>query len=220
VILIPAHNEEKSLGTVLHRLQRYQSKDRVVVVNSCSTDQTAQIAAEWGAIVIDAPEIGYWNALCCGYRYALEQNEPFVVQMDADGQHPPHVLPRITAELQQRDSLTWVVGSRYNTGTAMSVERKLAQQFFSRLLLQRTGIHLRDVSSGFWGLSSDVIQILLDYPGQTADVVLRLYAIQQGVKIVEIPCAMEERLQGSSMHSGLTSMKYFYRIFQDLRSIS
>ena len=84
----------------------------VVVVNGC-TDETAAVAFDAGARVIESAP-GYGNALLSGYRYALGLPAlPWVVQMDADGQHPAASVPQLVDALERADA---VVGSRLARG--------------------------------------------------------------------------------------------------------
>ena len=85
----------------------------VVVVVNGTTDDTAEVAAAAGATVLHA-DPGYGTALLAGYRHALSSPDTaWVIQMDADGQHPAAAIPRLRAALADHDV---VIGSRFAPG--------------------------------------------------------------------------------------------------------
>jgi len=86
-IVIPAYNEEESIGDVLKQLAglREDISARVIVVDDGSADRTAAIAQEAGVDVIRHPRNkGYGAALKSGIR---EADTEYVLTMDADGQY-------------------------------------------------------------------------------------------------------------------------------------
>lgn len=220
MILIPAHNEEDSLPTVLEGVLRYAPKEEIIVVDSCSTDKTALIAEDFGAKVLGASQKGYWNALVCGYSYAIEKKADYLIQLDADGQHPPSAIPRLRYQLLHTPNTDWIIGSRKNTGSYMPLERRIVQKILSGWVLQKTRHDFGDISSGFWALNHRTLQILQNYPYQNADILIRIYGLQQGLQIMELPVPMEERKSGQSMHSRLTAGFYVLELIREWRKFN
>ena len=213
LVLIPVYNEEESLGAVISLVQFHCPDVDILVVNSQSTDNSVAIAQASKARVVDASEPGYWPALCTGYRYALNNKYTQVVQLDGDGQHPSQAIPRFFEGLHRA---SWVIGSRYNTGTYMPLSTQIAQRILTRWVHKKTGVQLTDISSGMWGINTDAIQMLLTYKGETADAAIRLFALRSGLNILEIPVPMEERRTGQSMHHGLSSLVNFTKTVVDI----
>ena len=201
LILLPTHDEEQTLGSVISQVQFHCPWADVVVIDSNCTDNSIAIASSMGVPVIVADKAGYWEALKTGYRYALDNKYDHALQIDSDGQHPCSAIPRILTALDGND---WVIASRIGTGTEMSCAERAAHAAFSGVLRLNTGVTITDVSSGMWGLSRKCMRTLLNYPFDTADVALRLFGIQQGLQISEIPVAMSSRKAGQSMHVGLS----------------
>lgn len=86
-VLITAHNEENYIGNVLTSLEAQtvaRSSFDVVVVDNASSDRTAEIAKNWGAIVVSEPKKGIPFALNCGYSYIQNASYDWVLQTDAD----------------------------------------------------------------------------------------------------------------------------------------
>lgn len=109
-VVIPALNEEASLGLVLGDLPGEWLRE-VVVVDNGSDDATAQIAADCGARVVAEPRRGYGSACLRGLE-ALSGDPPeIVVFVDADYSDSPGELPRVVAPILE-EGVDLVVGSR------------------------------------------------------------------------------------------------------------
>src|SRR5881394_1086849 len=91
LLLIPALNEQHSIGEVV-RAAKARIAD-ILVVDDGSSDLTQAAAAAAGAIVLRLEtNMGKGEALKVGFRYALEHDCDWVVTMDGDGQHDPEDL--------------------------------------------------------------------------------------------------------------------------------
>ena len=96
---MPAHNEADDVGRVIREI-RACCDYPVVVVDDASTDETAAVARDAGAIVIPLVyQLGAWGAIQAGMRYARGRGCKYVLTMDADGQHEAAMLPRLVAAL-------------------------------------------------------------------------------------------------------------------------
>ncbi|MBP7121251.1 MAG: glycosyltransferase family 2 protein, partial [Methanolinea sp.] len=92
IAVIPAYNEEPTIGTVV--LQTRVHVDHVIVVDDGSNDDTARVATLAGAEVIQNPvNLGKAQALMKGFDRAKEYNPLAVVMLDADFQHNPAEIP-------------------------------------------------------------------------------------------------------------------------------
>lgn len=112
-IVMPAHNEERSIGGVLDAL-RAEGWTNVIVVDDGSRDLTAEIARSKGAIVISHPKnMGLGAALRTGLGAARERGADRVVTFDADGQHDPKAVGRL---LDALDGADIVIGIRQHLG--------------------------------------------------------------------------------------------------------
>ena len=94
LIVMPAFNEEASVGDVIREAFRELPGISILVVNDGSKDDTTRVAREAGALVAALPfNLGVGGAMRCGFRFALAHGYRNVVQVDADGQHDPAELP-------------------------------------------------------------------------------------------------------------------------------
>lgn len=143
-VVIPARNEQSSVGRVVARVREVLPLAEVLVVDDGSTDATAEAAAAAGARVVTHPRgLGNGAAIKSGARAATGE---LLVFMDADGQHDPGDIPRLLAALNEGYDM--VVGARSRDGQA-NAGRALANGFYNRFASWMTGYRIEDLTSGF-----------------------------------------------------------------------
>lgn len=113
-IIIPALNEEKSIGKVLEEI-RHPEVRNIIVVNNGSTDRTAEVARANGAVVLDQPLKGYGWACLKGIAHANNESQPadVIVFMDADHSDYPEEIELLISPFRTRN-VDLVIGSREN----------------------------------------------------------------------------------------------------------
>jgi glycosyltransferase involved in cell wall biosynthesis len=206
-ILIPAYNEAPRIAAVIRDSQRALPGAAVLVVDGGSTDDTVRIATGLGAAVIQQPGSGYADALRAGYRHLSGVDA--IIQLDADGQHPPEVLPRMLQALQ---GANWVIGSRSGTGSPGPLSRRLGNAALSLAVWAASGQRIGDVTSGLWALDAQAMRAFASgFPEDVADANVRVMAARAGLRIAELPVMMDERDSGRSMHDGLSGVVNFQR---------
>ena len=207
--LIPAHNEAHSIVSVLVRLRRVLPDLDLLVVDDGSTDGTGELARESGAQVLRKEQGGYASALRAGYQHLLSQSVEQVIQLDADGQHPPEAAPRLLAYL---DEANWVVGSRANTRSPAPFVRRVGNAALASAVRNLVQVPLWDVTSGFWALDKQALRVFAaHFPKDVADANIRVLAARKGLRIREHSVQMEARLAGDSMHDGLSGFSNWGR---------
>jgi glycosyltransferase involved in cell wall biosynthesis len=215
VLIIPAYNEAGTLRDVLARVVEADSGCEVVVVDDGSRDGTGDIAACAGATVLRHPfNLGYGAALQTGYKYALERDAALVVQMDADGQHDPAQIRELAAGIRSGD-YDLVVGSRFieTTGYQMGLLRSIGRKVFSALA-RLAGLRVSDPTSGFQGMNRRVLDLYARdfFPTDYPDVDVLLTAFRYGLRVGEHPVRMAETSRASTLHGGLRSVYYVYKM--------
>ena len=193
IILIPAHNEQDTVGAVVQRI-RQTGGWPVVVIDDCSTDHTALVARAAGATVLPlAIQLGAWGATQTGLRYALAGGYSAAVTVDADGQHDPAGIPDLLAPLAAGEADV-VIGA---FPARASRNLRWAWAYF-RLL---TGLRIEDITSGFRAYGATAIAVLasreaslLDYQ----DVGVLLILRREGLRLAEAPVGMNPRTAGRS----------------------
>lgn len=111
-VVIPAFNEENSVGKVVRDIPKNLVRD-IIVVNNASTDQTEKSAREEGAIVLKEPVQGYGRACLKGIGYVEDKAEPpeIVVFLDADYSDYPEEIEQLIEPIIQ-NKYDMVIGSR------------------------------------------------------------------------------------------------------------
>jgi glycosyltransferase involved in cell wall biosynthesis len=203
LVVIPARNEAATIGALLQGL-RAAGYAQVLVVDDLSDDGTGDIARAGGAMVLrPVLGMGAWGGMQTGIRYGRREGFECVVTMDADGQHEVDELPAL---LQARKNADVVIGAFPQRA---SRARRIAWGWFRAL----TGLGLTDLTSGFRCYSGAALKVLasseatlFDYQ----DVGTLLLLRRAGVRIVEVPVQMNERVAGKSriFNSWLTVGRY------------
>ena len=113
-VIIPAFNEEKSIAKVIDEIPSIVQE--VVVVNNCSTDQTALVAKKAGATVLIENNKGYGYACLKGIEYLAKKNHPpdIVVFLDGDFSDFPRELIKVVQPIIAQE-VDFVVGARVKT---------------------------------------------------------------------------------------------------------
>ena len=109
-VIIPAFNEEQSIGLVVSEIPR-DLVSEVVVVNNNSTDNTKKTAEEAGATVLDETFQGYGAACLTGIEYFKEKNYDIIVFLDGDYSDYPSEIADILFPITNEDC-DFVLGSR------------------------------------------------------------------------------------------------------------
>ncbi|RMF23066.1 MAG: glycosyltransferase family 2 protein [Deltaproteobacteria bacterium] len=216
LVVIPAFDEERSIGEVIDRVREHAGGFDILVVDDCSGDQTGAVARRHGATVVRHPfNLGYGCALQTGYRWALRHGYDLVVQMDGDGQHDGADVPVVARPILE-GTADVVYGSRFHEGSTyrMGLLRRIGSRWFAWLVRILTGVAISDPTTGFQGLSARVLELYTtaafptDYPD--ADMIVLLS--RRGLRIAEVPVRMHERPESPSMHSGLRVLYYVYKM--------
>jgi glycosyltransferase involved in cell wall biosynthesis len=111
-IIIPAYNEEKSIVHVLRDIPKAHVRN-ILVCNNASTDRTAEVAAENGAIVVNQPQRGYGNACLAGMDFVAKTaiKPDIIVFLDGDySDYPEELLLLIAPIIDKKADM--VIGSR------------------------------------------------------------------------------------------------------------
>lgn len=110
-VIIPAYNEEQSIGKVISDIPKIVSE--VIVVDNNSTDSTSEVAKKAGATVLFENKKGYGFACLKGIEYiSKEIKKPdIIVFLDGDYSDYPEELTKIVAPIIE-DNIDFVLGAR------------------------------------------------------------------------------------------------------------
>lgn len=146
-VVVPAFNEAQTIGQVVFalRAEGYSA----VVVDDGSTDRTAEIAEDGGAIVLrHSLNLGQGGALQTGIQFCLRCDAGFICTFDADGQHRVEDIARLWTRLAS-EKYDIIMGSRF-LGSAEQIpfSRKLLLKLAVLFTRCHSGLKLTDTHNG------------------------------------------------------------------------
>jgi hypothetical protein len=153
-VVIPCHNEEEGIRTVLAQMPPLV--DEVVVVDNASTDRTAEVARALGARVVAESRKGYGRAYKTGFAHA---EGDVIVTMDGDGTYPPDSIPLLLYVLIE-ERLDFITARRWysRSGESKSPIRLLGNAILSGTMMCLFFKFIIDSQSGMWVFRRDVLR--------------------------------------------------------------
>jgi glycosyltransferase involved in cell wall biosynthesis len=208
LVVVPAYNEQACIADVVGRVRAAVPGAAVLVVDDGSHDNTSAVARATGARVATLPfNIGVGGAMRTGFRHALREGYTAVVQVDGDGQHDPHCIPRLLEALETHDV---AVGSRFGSGHdyAVAGPRHWAMRGLARGMsaLMRTPID--DATSGFRAAGPRAIRVFAEhYPAEYLGDTLETLVIarKSDLRVTQVPVTMRHRTTGRPSHGAARS---------------
>ncbi|MCM8765174.1 MAG: glycosyltransferase family 2 protein [Candidatus Omnitrophica bacterium] len=187
VVLIPAHNEEKTIGKLISQVKKIIPK--VYVVDDGSTDNTSPVAQQNGAIVIRHQQcLGKGAALKTGFNHIQDLQFDVVLTMDGDGQHSVLDLPVFLDAIEKKKMAGIIVGKRTIKGTNMPFIRRITNLSMSILISLLALQWIPDSQNGFRAIRTNVLKgmplVTCHFETET-EILLR--ASWKGVKIASVP---------------------------------
>lgn len=208
--IVPAHNEEKNIGSVVRSL--FNHVDKIVVVDDCSNDRTFETAFELGVTVL-RHEInrGQGAALQTGHEYALQTGADYVVHFDGDDQFcAEDILPALEKLKESKADI--LLGSRFlGIESNMPWFKKHILHPLSRLVNKIfTKLKLSDVHNGFRILNRNALEkIIITQDGMAHATEIPALVKKHNLRYMEHPVRVVYHEYGQSVPGGL-------RILRDL----
>jgi glycosyltransferase involved in cell wall biosynthesis len=218
LVIIPAYNEQDSIGKVLLDLKKHFNAIDILVVNDGSTDQTNNLVEGLKVKIISHPiNCGVGAAISTGFQYAISNGYKQIITMDADGQHDTISLNLILNELKQKDL---VIGERNWESFNTSFIKTKAVRLLVKILQLTEGINVQDPTSGYRGFTISAAKVLYNSIGAEylADTVLLLIdAKKAGLTYGCVQVEMNDRFGGKPSHGPTSSaLKYIGLIIRIL----
>ena len=201
MIIIPAYNEATNLKEVLHRIPaQIKGVDvGVLVVDDGSEDNTAEVAREFGHLVVfNRINRGQGAASRLGYDVLIKNKVSVGVTMDADGQHKPEELVRLVSPILE-GQYDLVIGSRILGESEKNIWiRSLGIMILSKVVSFVIPQKITDCSSGYKAFNINKLRDmkLTEEQFQSAEVLIE--ASKKGLRIGEVPITINRRKYGSS----------------------
>ncbi len=214
-VILPAFNEEVSIGSIVLLTRRYA--DRVIVVDDGSSDRTAEIAKKVGAeVIVHETNKGKGVALKTGFEAA--EGSDIIVTMDSDGQHNPSDIPKLVAPIL--DGIADIVnGSRYLNGQdrATPLYRRAGQTILDSLTCVNSGLKITDSQSGFRafaGYTKDLFRFRSN--GMAIESEMLADVGKAGLRIKEVEIGVRYDVDGSTMNPIKHGLNVLFKILKDM----
>jgi dolichol-phosphate mannosyltransferase len=222
LVIIPTYNEADNVRIIVDRLRTAAPAVDVLIADDNSPDGTGAIADELAAadanvMVMHRPgKQGLGAAYLAGFAWARDQGYDAVVEMDADGSHPPESLSRLLDGLRDADL---VIGSRYVPGGTVvnwPLHRLVLSRganLYTRLALS---MPIKDATGGFRAYRMKALDAMgvdsVASQGYCFQVDLAWRAFRQGHRVVEVPIVFTERERGASKMSSSVIREALWRV--------
>jgi len=185
---IPAYNEEKNIAVIITKLKKIA--DTIIVCNDGSSDTTAEIAENLGAIVVNHEKnLGYGAAIKSIFQKSKELGSDVLVTFDADGQHRIEDIKKVTKPIENGDA-DLVIGSRFLDEAREKIPeyRKLGIKIITKITNSTLKEKITDSQSGFRAYSKNLISKLnISDIGMGISTEIIIKASSLDFKIAEVP---------------------------------
>jgi glycosyltransferase involved in cell wall biosynthesis len=197
VAIIPAKDEQATIGDILSRMPSYCT---TIVVNDGSTDKTAEVALQHGALVVShRKNQGVGAAFKTGLRAALSEGADIIVTLDADGQMDPQYIPHLIKPILDKKADV-VIATRFKGNMSnMPMIKRIGNRFFTFMVNRITSNYFSDCQCGFRCYSRESAKKINIFGKFTYTQEVIMDLADKGQKIVEIPLPiLAKRAHGKS----------------------
>jgi len=212
LVIIPTYNERENIRRIIDSVLKQDGRLEVLIVDDGSPDGTGEIVRELEAadsrihLLERARKMGLGTAYIAGFRWALERDYQYIMEMDADFSHDPSHLPQFLRAIQDADL---VLGSRYQQGRVTVVNWPITRLIlsYSANLYARavTGLPVWDATGGFKCFRRSVLEAIdlsrVRSNGYAFQIEMSYRAWKRDFRIVEIPIVFVDRTEGTSKMS-------------------
>jgi len=225
LIIIPTYNERENIGKMVDSILGLQQGYHLLFIDDNSPDGSADLIE---ALMEKHPEVflekrpgklGLGTAYIHGFKWALQRDYTYIIEMDCDFSHNPADLPRLVAACEA--GADCAIGSRYVKGGKVRnwpAKRILMSYFASvyvRLILL---INIKDTTAGFKCYRNIVLSSIpldrIPFKGYAFQICMKYAAIKLGFRVKEIPITFVDRVAGDSKMSTGIFKEAFFGVWQ------
>lgn len=223
--LVPCYNESLTIAKVCDDFKKYLPEATVYVYDNNSSDGTAKIAAEHGAVVVHEGRQGKGNVV----RQMLRDiDADCYVMVDGDDTYPIEQVREVIAPILD-GTADHVVGDRLSNGT-YAAENKRAGHGFGNDLVRWLikvlyGFEYTDVMTGYRAFNREFAKTLpVLSPGFEIETELSIHAVDKNWRIVQVPIDYRDRPEGSesklnTVSDGIKVLKMIFSLFKDYKPL-
>lgn len=211
LVIIPTYNEKENIEKIIRVVFNLEQPFDILIVEDNSPDGTANIVkgimSEFKNrlfILERKGKLGLGTAYIAGFKWALEREYEYVIEMDADFSHNPKDLVRLRKACAE-DGADLSVGSRYIKGVNVvnwPMGRVLMSYFASTYVRMVTRLKIMDTTAGFVCWSRKVLETInldkIRFVGYAFQIEMKYTAVKLGYKVTEVPIVFTDRTEGES----------------------
>lgn len=220
-IIIPAYNEELTIGKVIKDFKKQLPDANIYVYDNNSTDNTAKIAEEAGAIVRKEYKQGKGNVIRSSFK---EIDSDIYVMVDADDTYPAEVINELIEPVKNGQA-DMVTGDRLSNGTYKKQMKKISHKFGNNLVKNCINllfdIRLNDIMTGYRVFNKKIVKNMPIMSQEfELETEMTLFAVDKKYIIKEIPIEYRERPNGSkskikTLKDGRKVIKTLIKMFRN-----
>ncbi len=211
-VLVPCYNEEVTIGKVVADCKKYLPDAKIYVYDNNSTDKTAEIARDKGAIVRYEKKQGKGNVIRSMFR---DIDAECYILIDGDDAFPLDIAPEIVKLVEKGEV---VIGDRLSAtyfqenkrrfhGTGNKIVRNLINKFFKS--------DVKDIMTGYRGLNYEFVKTFpVLSAGFEIETEMTIHALDKNFSITQIPINYKDRPEGS--HSKLNTYKDGFKVIMTI----
>jgi len=215
LVIIPTYKERENIERMIRKVMSLSGPYDVLIVDDGSPDGTADIVR---SLMVEFPErvhlyersgkLGLGTAYLAGFKWGLERDYAYFIEMDADFSHNPDDLDRLY-QACNTDGADVSVGSRYVWGggvTNWTFDRRILSSWASWYVRLITGMRVKDPTAGFVCYRRKVLETLdldkIRFVGYAFQIEMKYKSVLAGFRVHEVPIIFTDRIAGVSKMSG------------------
>jgi glycosyltransferase involved in cell wall biosynthesis len=223
-LLIPCYNEELTIAQVIKEFRLEVPEARIYVFDNNSSDRTAEVAKEAGAIVIHEGRQGKGFVVQTMFRHA---DADVYVMVDGDGTYPAKDVEKLLRPIIE-DQADMVVGSRlhFESDSQFRTVNRLGNKILLFLVNSIFKVRLTDILSGYRSFSRKFVKgIPLNSKGFEIETELTIKALERGYRVTEVSVNLTNRPEGSHskirvIQDGLLIFNTIFALFRDYKPLT
>ena len=226
LVLIPTYNERENVSAMVDKVFSLPVEFDILVIDDGSPDGTADIVRERQKdypdrlhLLCRKGKLGLGTAYLAGFRWGLERDYDYIIEMDCDFSHNPDDLPRLVAAAEEGADV--VIGSRYVQGVNVvnwPMSRLLMSYCASIYVRTVTGMPVHDATAGFVCYSRRVLERMdldkVEMKGYGFQIEMKYSAWKLGFKIREVLIIFIDRVLGQSKMSSSIFGEAFFGVMK------
>lgn len=225
-VLIPCYNEERTIGKVVRDFKAELPDADIYVYDNNSTDATAKVAREQGAVVRREPRQGKGNVVRSMFR---DVDADIYVMVDGDDTYPAEFVHALIAPILLGEA-DMVIGDRHSNGSYLAENKRplhnFGNQLVKSLINKLFNANLQDIMTGYRAFTKDFVKYTpISTAGFEVETEMTLHALDKRFFILEIPIEYRDRPEGSvsklnTFSDGLRVLRTVFAIFKDYKPLT